>query len=269
MITEKSLLASLNSCFMGMGMPEPFDGRKTLVRNLAGKKWKSRNVGKLQGMVWHQELGWGSVEAVAQYHTGQNSHLAKGGTESIGYTFAIRRNGQIVLGNNLDKAPWSQGYAGRPGDENGEFISVMFEGMFRGNGVTDPSAGEPNYLQMLSGLVLWHSCKNAWGWAEDALGGHFLFGKPSCPGDTLEAVVKAVRVNRPAPSAYDFSTVTGRQKSLKDLGFYSGAMDGNWGPQSKGALTAFQIKAKLAGDGVWGPVSEAAIRKALEKRGDV
>lgn len=266
MMTEKSLLASLEAAAAALGLPSPHDGRKSLARNPAGKKWKTRQPKDLLGMAWHQELGWGSIEAVAKYHTGKDSHLAKGGVESLGYTLAIRRNGQIVLGNDLDRAPWSQGYAGRPGDENAEFLSVMFEGLFHGEGVTDPSAGEPNDAQMLAGLALWRICRRAWGWAEDGLCGHFLFGKPSCPGSTLETLVNAVRSNLPATPAYDFATVAGRQRALKDLGFLKADADGIWGPASKGALTAFQVKAGLAADGVWGPNTEAAVRKALGRK---
>jgi hypothetical protein len=214
-------------------------------------------------MAWHQELGWGSVEAVARYHTGKNSHLAKGGVRSISYTFAIRRDGQIVLCNDLDRAVWSQGFKGRPGDENAEFLSVLFEGLFHGEGVTDPTAGEPNSRQMLAGLALWSVCRDLWKWKEDCLHGHFHFGKPACPGATLQTVVQAVRVNVEKPAKPLFGTVASRQEALKTLGFYKGKADGVWGPVSKGALTAFQAKAGLPADGIWGPVTEAAIRDRL------
>ncbi len=45
--------------------------------------------------------GWESVEAVAKYHAGKTPHLRRGGVESIAYTFAIRREGQIVLCNDF------------------------------------------------------------------------------------------------------------------------------------------------------------------------
>ena len=60
-----------------------------------------------------------------------------------------------MLCNDLDRAVWSQGNGGRPGDENAEFLAVMFEGFFGGPGVTDPSVGEPNDAQLLAGLALW------------------------------------------------------------------------------------------------------------------
>ena len=111
---ELEILESITKTSQGLGTLKPLDGRTRLKRNPRGKKWKTRDVDALKGMVWHQELGWGSVEAVAKYHTGKDSHLRRGGVQSIAYTFAVRRNGQIVLCNDLNKAPWSQGFKGRP-----------------------------------------------------------------------------------------------------------------------------------------------------------
>ncbi len=128
---ETKILKMLDATAQALKMKAPLDGRDTLAKNPTGKKWKQRDPEALQGLVWHQELGWGSVENVAKYHTGKQSHLHDGGVESIAYTFAIRRNGQIVLCNSLNKAPWSQGFKGRKGDENAEFLSVMFEGFFK------------------------------------------------------------------------------------------------------------------------------------------
>lgn len=262
---ESDLLKNLRAAVAGTQAPQPFDARGKFARNSKGKKWSGRDPEKLKGLVWHQELGWGSVESVAEYHTGPDSHVYKGGVESISYSLAIRRNGQIVLCNDLDRATWSQGYASRPGDENAEFLSVMFEGFFRGEGVTDPSAGEPNNIQLTSGMLLWNCCKEIWEWNDDDLFGHYHFGKPACPGNTLKAVIEATRAGSAKPS-YDFNTVLGRQEALIALGFYKETADGVWGPASKGALTRFQAKNGLVADGVWGPNTEAAVVKALKGR---
>lgn len=255
---ESKLIKNLTASSKALEFPEPYDARQKLAVNANGKKWKTRDTQKLKGFVMHQELGWGSVENVAKYHTGPDSHLYDGGVESISYTWAIRRDGQVVLCNDLDKATWSQGYKGRKGDENAEFMSVMFEGFFHAPGVTDPSAGQPNYQQMLSGLILWHVCKQEWSWDNDDLYGHFQFGKAACPDDMLQAMIEAIRVNKEKPE-YDFSTVTGRQQALKTLGYYTIAVDGDWGPGSKAALIRFQSENNLAADGIWGPKTEAAI----------
>ncbi len=258
---EEDILEQLAIVAKALNMKKPLDGRRVLKKNSKAKKWKTRDPVKIKGLVLHQELGWGTVEAVAKYHTSKNSHLRKGGVESIAYTFAIRKNGQIVLCNNLSKATWSQGFKGRPGDENSEFMSVMFEGLFQGEKVDDPSAGEPNHQQLLAGLVLWQICREHWDWNENDLYGHFLFGKPSCPGNTLQTIVEAIRFN-----ANNFSTVKSRQKALKELGFYKGKVDGKWGPVSKGSLMHFQEKKDLSADGVWGPNTEKAIIVALAEK---
>ena len=141
----------------------------------------------------------------------------------------------------------------------------MFEGMFNGVGVTDSSAGEPNYEQLFSALMLWRLCKEHWGWQADDLYGHFHFGKPACPGSTLQTVVEAIRANTERPT-YNLSTPEGRQQALKDLGFYKGNVDGSWGPLSRGALIRFQEKKGLVPDGIWGPRTEAAIVGALDRQ---
>ena len=101
---EAKILRQLTSASRGVKLEKPHDGRAELAVNPRGKKWKARDPEKLQGLVWHQELGWGSVEAVARYHTSKSSHLYRGGVESIAYTWAIRRDGQIVLCNDFGKA---------------------------------------------------------------------------------------------------------------------------------------------------------------------
>lgn len=168
-----------------------------LKQNPNGYQWKIRDSKHLKGLVWHQELGWGSVESVHAYHTSENCHLRKGGVESIAYTWAIRRNGHICLCNPIEKKPWSQGTRNRVGDENAEFMSVMFEGKFSyvSNRILE-NFGEPNSKQILSGLILWEACKKIWGWQDKALYGHFDFGKEACPGFTLETIIRAIRYER-------------------------------------------------------------------------
>ena len=75
---------------------------------------------------------------------------------------------------------------------------------------------------------------------------------------TLETVIDAVRSNA-EKQAFDLKTVDGRQEALKELGYYKGAIDGLWGPGSKGALIKFQEENDLAPDGIWGSKTEAAV----------
>lgn len=75
-------------------------------------------------------------------------------------------------------------------------------------------------------------------------------------------MVETLRANA---SQQKFNSAKSRQKALKDLDYYSGKIDGIWGPGSKGALTNFQSDHSLSADGVWGPHTEAAILEALEQ----
>jgi hypothetical protein len=262
---EAKMLEKLGGLAGPGAEPAVVDMRASLATNPDVEQWRIRSAEDLKGMAWHQALSWGSVEAVARYHTGPDSHLRGGGVASIAYTWAIRKNGQIVLCNDFEKKVWSQGYRDREGDENAEFMSIMFEGFFRGKGVGDPSASEPTTEQLAAGLGLWTACKESWGWNDDDLYGHYHFGKPACPGNTLQANIEAIRFHT-EKIVFDLDTVRGRQEALKALGYYADAPDGIWGPVSKGALVRFQSKKKLVADGIWGLKTEAAIIKALRNQ---
>lgn len=274
-MNEQNLLDDLQQAALALHMSPASDLRSTLPRHPTERTWRQRSVADIKGLVWHQELGWGTVEQVAAYHTGPTSHLKPGGVESISYTWAIRRNGQIVLCNDLSDKTWSQGDRNRPGDENAEFMSVMMEGLFTGPHVTGDKIGEPTQEQLLAALLLWRVCAIAWGWDQDDLYGHYHFGKPACPGYTASAVIEAFRkcpvdsAPIPPPLQFSLATTEGRQQALIDLGHLSGEADGIWGPMSKGALITFQQANGLVADGVWGKNTERAmVSKLTKERGD-
>lgn len=54
------------------------------------------------------------------------------------------------------------------------------------------------------------------------------------------------------------------QKALKNLGLYSGEIDGNIGPKTKEAIRDFQTQNGLEADGKVGPKTWAILKKALE-----
>lgn len=225
---------------------EIVDARHLLRRN-EEYKWKQRDPEKITGLVWHQALGWGTVEDVAEYHCGPN-HMSQKGLPGIAYTFAIRRDGEILLCNDIEDRTWSQGTREREGDENAEFASCMFEGRFWARDVNDANVGEPTPEQIMSGLRLWQICVDVFGWDKvSSLFGHFDFGKEACPGYTLQQIILAVR--RPEPLA-DKDNVMWVQKKLKQLGHYTGEIDGLWGPLSKRAVVEFQQQNDLEATGV-------------------
>ena len=258
---EEALLLRLTVIMDGLGLACPLDARKTLPVNPNGIKFRLRDVNALKGLAAHQELGWGSVRGVSAYHISHANHAAKGqGTESIMYTGAIDEEGRFYLCNNMNKSTWSQGDASRSGDENKEFLSIMFVGNFHGEGHRGSRWGEPNHRQMLCFMALWQVCKDLWGWNDDDLYGHYHFGKSACPGNTLKAVINAIRSN----AFPNLQEVKGRQEALKSLGYYRGAIDGMWGAVSKAALILFQGENGVSPDGRWGATTENVIRKRLQ-----
>ncbi|MBD2775169.1 peptidoglycan-binding domain-containing protein [Iningainema tapete] len=57
--------------------------------------------------------------------------------------------------------------------------------------------------------------------------------------------------------------VTKLQQRLKTLKYYAGAIDGNFGPQTKASVINFQKKNAVKDDGIVGYETEAAIQRAL------
>lgn len=55
------------------------------------------------------------------------------------------------------------------------------------------------------------------------------------------------------------ATIKAAQQKLKDLGYYTGKVDGSFGSKSKAALKAFQEDNGLEVDGKLGPKSKAAL----------
>ncbi len=58
-------------------------------------------------------------------------------------------------------------------------------------------------------------------------------------------------------------TIKQKQCLLAYLGYYTAAIDGLWGAQSKAATQAFQEDFGLTADGVFGPVTEGCIREVI------
>jgi len=230
------------------------DGRETLPRN-PKKEWGKRDPANLKGMVFHQSLEErGSASGNAKYHSGPN-HISEDGLPGLSYTLFVEKDGKCFLANDVESKTYSQGYGGRPGDENEEFIGVCFGGNFYGTGYQGTQ--EPTPAQLQTARALWDHCKKLWGWSDEDLYGHCDFGKPACPGFELMELVDSIRPAR-------FFSAVEKQKALLELGYYKGDIDGQWGLECKAALVEFQRVAGLIPDGVWGTKTSAAIRVAME-----
>lgn len=220
----------------------------------ATKKWSKRDISKLKGMVVHQSLEeYRRASGNAKYHVGPN-HISEEGLPGLSYTFFVEESGKVICANHIEDKTYSQGYGGRPGDENEEFVSVCVGGNFSGPGYQGTQ--EPSDEQLTSVQRLWNGLALIFDWTNGGLYGHYHFGKPSCPGDILTKTISDIRPR-------GFSSMVERQKVLQKLGYYKGDVDGIWGPASKAALVEFQRTAGLIPDGAWGDKTTEAVKAAM------
>lgn len=213
-------------------------------------RWPIRDVDKIHGLVYHQALAnTNSFAAISKYHTGPDCHIIKGGVPSISYTLGVNREGQIAILNDFKCSTYSHGYTKRPGDENAEFLGVLFLGNFYA--ADNRVGGSPTADQLDAALKLALFFQTKWGLTPTDIWGHYHFGKPACPGDALKAVIETIR--NPVATAGAKLVIKQRQKLLSKYSGVTISVDGDWGPQSRGALVAFQRKYNLIIDGIWGP----------------
>ncbi len=76
--------------------------------------------------------------------------------------------------------------------------------------------------------------------------------------DAAKPAVTPVPTDTPAPTV-DTSSMSAIQQRLKDLGYYSGTVDGLTGPGTKAAITLFQQQHSLTADGIYGPATAAVL----------
>jgi hypothetical protein len=242
------------------------DGRTSLARN-PDKRWGRRDPKIIKGVVFHQSLdNYGTVHGNARYHS-QPNHISSSGLPALSYTlFSDRAIGVMFLANDVEDVPYSQGNRHIPGDENELYLSVCFGGNFSGPGYRSPKSMKLTDAQKDHGLLVWDLLKKTFGLQQNQLFGHYHFGKAACPGYELMYFIEQVREDYYVDADnVMLGTDEGRQAILKGLGFYHSRIDGEWGPQSKYALTLFQKAHNLNPDGVWGPKTEAAAEKALKR----
>lgn len=208
MITTENLIARLGA--------EDLRGKLPVNNN---HQWKKRDSNKIQGIVLHQALGWSTLEQIAKYHTGANSHLKQGGVHSISYTIGIRRSGRICVLNDIEDKTWSQGEAGNNIDENAVYLGVVNEGLFRWkenqSTYNGQKTGEPTSAQIMANLFVWDTCAKIWNLGIKDIYGHYHLGKESCPGLTLKSTIDGIR------NQFDFSNKSDRTDFLKLYKFKS------------------------------------------------
>lgn len=212
---------------------------------------------------WHREKGWAG----------------------IGYHFFIRKDGTLELGRDLEKIP-----AAQEGNNTGT-IAICLHGLERENFTEAQFAtlrslcGQINYAYgvMVSGAFF----------ARVTFHGHCEVAKKACPVFDYQRVLGLDRSGRmpSAPSplisaeikvpAIDFGDlevlvsssqllklgskgdlVRDLQKALAALGYFTGALDGDFGPRTRAAVLAFQADNHLETDGKVGSLTREALGAA-------
>lgn len=264
--------------------------------------------GGIQALYVHQlagpfKLGLSSAIGLADWVTrspkfnGAGKRIGGGrGWPGAPYTFHIPFFPEIVDGKATAYRLWDDVWhtwhtgAGR----NGTGAAVGMGGMLRTRHAPKWSARaarDPNPVQFacMETLVLDYLLPRYGLTPASGLSGHFEAGKPTCPGDVLEAWVRKQRGEAvtwlepgrapwddrdpeegpPAESRVNLESWTARQSALIDLGYDLGSWgaDGVPGYYTRAAVEAFQENAGIVEDGVWGPQTEKSIRIALAASG--
>lgn len=228
------------------------------------KSFAARDASRILGLVAHHSAGpTGGQERfrqIADYHVGPN-HISDSGCPGICYTMGITQYGEVCIFWDLDRATWSQGDKTQPGDENAQWLSCLLVGNFRS--VDNPNGGEPTLEQMRSFLGLAAACRKTFG-ERFQFSGHFAFGKPACPGTTMEALVRALAANVETEKPISILQV---QRALVFLGYLSTPQaDGLDGPTTRGAVSRFQKAAGLTVDGKAGAKTWAELDFQVKAR---
>jgi hypothetical protein len=152
-------------------------------------------------------------------------------------------------------------------------VGVAFAGSFHTRHHASFSDRNPTPMAAAAG---WDLIENylmpRYGLEPDDIMGHFDAGKPTCPGDFLEAKIRRMRGeevewDRKHPKGDDRPLLTAAHKrqALVELGF-----DEFWDLGSREGMRAAVEAAQTIGgvvvDGIWGPQTEGAVRRQLASR---
>ena len=221
------------------------------------RKFSTRDVDSLQGVAFHHSAGsTGGLDkflSIARYHVAPN-HISGSGCPGICYTMGVTDTGEVCIFHPLEAKTWSHGTANR------SHVGVLVCGDFSTPG---HDAEEPSPEQLWAVCCVALAFRSVFG-VGFGFAGHFDFGKPRCPGSTIETMVRAMRTHvQQASDPGEIDTLGAVQTALTKLGYQPGPPDGIMGPKTKGAICAFQKDAGLTVDGVAGPRTRGALAEAL------
>ncbi|MFB0509268.1 MAG: N-acetylmuramoyl-L-alanine amidase [bacterium] len=216
------------------------------------RRWSKRDTSQIKKVVLHQELANGTIENVNQYHIipGSYNHLSPRGAPHFAYHFGIRKNGEVAQCNHYQDITW------HAKGQNAVSVGVMLVGDFKG---TNHPGAEPTPQQIDSLSQLVSHLKNEFNLDNQAIYGHYHFGKPACPGDTVKAWIQKLR----GEDKVYISSMSDVQSALNKLGYWCGEVDGIFGPNTERAVRDFQADHGLVVDGIPGPKTKSKLQKRL------
>ena len=216
------------------------------------RKWNTRAVDRISKIIVHQTLSEASLENVNNYHINPN-HISDRGCPHICYHYGIRKNGAVAQMNAHNHLTW------HCRGQNTVSIGVVLCGNFNGTGF-NLGTSEPTNAQLKSLKALFnHLCQKLDLQPGDVYG-HYHFGKPACPGQTVQNLIEGFR-DKVLQQKEVAKTTREIQKRLAAQGFDPGPVDGIHGIKTAAAIRRFQKSSGLTVDGIVGPNTWAALLK--------
>jgi hypothetical protein len=204
------------------------DLRDVLSRH-ESKEFTERDIQIIDTMVFHHAAGEMTVDEINAYHISPN-HISKDGCPRICYHFFIPRSGKILWCNDFEIVTWSNGSS----HYNRTTLNVCFQG--------DLTKTQPSPEQIKTAILLWEWSrvyfKYAFGTNSPRLLGHNQIKATQCPGSFLKSLIEILSSS--IKPELMFTTIKAKQIALKTLNYYTGKLDGWFGPKSKSATAQFQ-----------------------------
>ena len=224
------------------------DLRDVMPRHKTKKFRRRRSQKDIFGKCDHHSASTNQIpEKTGEYHVGSN-HVSEDGCPAILYTAGTSQliyPGRVLLFNDLEDIPWSQGkgddgqHEDWSGDENRHLLSFLVFGDFDEGGRRGrsrcPSVPQLDAREMFN---MWS--QEVFGFGDDGMFSHSDFGKAYCPGHVIRSDNEALRRDCPAKKL-----VTGLDWQEHLLRWRPGCLpkygpDGDWGNESRAALSAFE-----------------------------
>lgn len=199
------------------------------------------------------------------------------GWAGIGYHFFIRKDGTLEIGRDLEKTP-----AAQEGNNVGTIAICL-------SGLESEKFTEAQFAML---RALCDQINRAYGILKVTFHGHCEVSAKTCPvvdyravlsltaagtrsirgpdpvfalptvnldGGSLEVLPKTEGILRLGDKGPNVLIL---QRLLTGLGYFVGALDGDFGSRTRAALLAFQADNHLVADGIFGPLSREALGEA-------